>query len=218
MIKKILNKLINKSTTTTEVIVDKTIYSPIDTSYAGGALAYSNMLVVSNKREDHAVWLKRAETENFDLSFCYCKDSKLTNDDIVQSSDDLIGPFNHIINIIHKDPNNGLLLNNLYNDEDSLRMLYVWIQKESDYLVDNVKQSTICSIYIGDNSVDAETIKGGVEALIKGLALPLSKHGIVETGIIADLSVPYEKINETALYLSSKYGQIITGEVMKMVC
>lgn len=218
MLKRILNKLIKKSTTTTEVIVDKTIYSNINNSYAGGALAYSNILVVSNMREDHEIWQKRAETENFDLSFRCNKDSKLTSDDIVQSSDDLIGPFTHIINIIHKDENNSLVLNNSYNDEDSLRMLYVWIQQESDYLVDNAKQSTICSIYLGDNSVDSETIKGGIEAMIKGLALPLSKHGIVETGIVADSSIQFDKIVNTALYLSSKYGQILTGEVMIMDC
>ena len=64
--------------------------------------------------------------------------------------------------------------------------------------------------------MNIRVIKKNVEMLIRGLSEVLANHGLICNGIIADKNVPLKDIVNSALFLSSKYGQIMSGEVLQM--
>ena len=51
---------------------------------------------------------------------------------------------------------------------------------------------------------------------IVGLGEAMGNHNIINNGIVASPSVPIKDIVNTAIFMSSKYGQIMTGEVLHL--
>ena len=53
--------------------------------------------------------------------------------------------------------------------------------------------------------------------LIRGLSEVLSNHGIICNGIVANNNHCLKELLESSVFLSSRYGQIMTGEVLNFI-
>lgn len=214
MFKKISKFFMRK--TYIEPLCDSFRYTPIYDSFAGGSLARSNILVITNNDIDEEVVKNVFEKENCYLSLLCLDNEQLSCDTIKTSLLNFVGPVNCFINIVHINEDNYLINNNHFNETDSLRLLYAWLQKETDYLISFNIHATISSAVIKDESIDSNSIGASANAIIKGLARVLGNHGIIENGLVADANVQFEDVLHTLVYLSSKYGQVLVGEVLNM--
>lgn len=212
-IKTKIKSLFNK-TTYIEHIVDKVTYPDILTSHAGGSLATSNLLIVTNGSIDDNLINDYLAIEQVNYHVLLTKDL-LNNTDLVKAGDSLIGPFTHVINFYYPEKETSSL-NPDNNYTDSFYMLYQWQQKEVDYLVNLSQYSTICTCYIYDNSINGYVGKRHAEMCIKGLAAVLSNHGMICNGIVASRGVPFDTLLKSSIFMSSKYGQIMSGEVLDL--
>lgn len=196
-------------------IYDKNFYEENKQSYAGGSLEDSNVLVLSN---DEAVlpklnaFLKREK--------CYsqaCDMKKIHSAESFSSCNNLIGPFDHVINIVKMDKCDTLLTSQkTYNGNDILHQLYHLLQMETDYLVQNDRYATLTTAFQSDGSIEGDIISEAVAHLLNGLSKPLSNHHLVENGLVATVKITEDTIIKNALFLASKYGQVMAGETMKL--
>ena len=62
----------------------------------------------------------------------------------------------------------------------------------------------------------SSVLSKNVDMCIRGLGEALGNHSIISNGIVATKEIPLGVIMNTALFLSSKYGQIMAGEVLKL--
>lgn len=201
---------------TVSPIVDSVSYSANEHSFCGNSLSDSNLLVVHSENQNCGLFEKYLANEHTSFAFI-----KLSNDlclnDFADAGRKLLGPFTHIVNIVKVDECNGLLHQNSgFNGLDATGVLFRLLQKETDYLVKNLQYSTISTILILNPSVDAAVMSKSLELSIEGLAPLLANHDIICNGAVADQSVPEARIYETALFLSGKYGQILTGEMLRL--
>ena len=198
-------------------IADRVSKADIPDGYAGGSLANDNILIVSNASLSDQVVETVFEREKVDYVIL-STDKKLDAYDINNASSNLVGPFSHIINVIY-DSEQIALINRegLYNDKDASYLLYQWHQQEVDYLVNLNQYASICTIFISEDTTDSLVKKKNAEMLIKGIAEVLSNHGIICNGIIANNSHNLIELLESSVFLSSRYGQIMTGEVLNFI-
>lgn len=199
-------------------IIDPIQYAPIEESYSGGSLSESNVLVVTN---DQTLVIesikKRFSKERASTGILFASTDNLKLNDIVQAGNELIGPFSHIINVLRFNEQENLIKSNgTFNNEDMMRLAYQWCQTEVDYLVKTSYYATLCMVFIHSDSTDSVVIGSGISHLISGLAKVLSPHGIICNGVTVMPSVPQDAWLATTVFLSSKYGQIMTGEVLNM--
>ena len=198
-----------------ETIFDKMVYKEREKSYSGGSLSDSNILIVSNKSfsEDTIIHLLRNENLKYSIKHV---NSLMSRSDIIDASNSLIGPFSHIVNILWCKNQKKLESDVNSSIDDVMYRIYQWHQVEVDYLVKLNQYGTLCTVFIEKEGLDSDVIRKNVEMLVKGLAEPLANHGLICNGIIANQSISIEDLVCSALFLSSKYGQIMTGEVLHM--
>lgn len=199
-------------------IIDPVAYASINESYCGGSLAESNVLVVTNDQaiavEDIKIHFTK---EHASVGVLFVSSDDLELRDIVRAGNELIGPFTHIINVLRFNEQGNLLKSNeTFNEKDIMRLAYQWSQTETDYLVRLSNYATLCTVYIHSESTDSMVIGTGIHHLVSGLAKVLSPHGIICNGVNASLIVPQEAWLAASIFLSGKYGQIMTGEVLNM--
>lgn len=199
-------------------IIDQVTYAPIEESYCGGSLAESNVLVVTNDQAIAVEDIKiRFAKEHASVGVLFVSSDDLELKDIVQAGNELIGPFTHIINVLRFNEQGNLIKSNgAFNNEDMMRLAYQWCQTEVDYLVKTSYYATLCMVFIHSDSTDSVVIGSGISHLISGLAKVLSPHGIICNGVTASLVVPQDAWLASSIFLSGKYGQIMTGEVLNM--
>lgn len=199
-----------------EVIADKTCNANIPDGYAGGSLSNDNVLIITNTELPAEVVKDVFSKEKTYYSVKSVK-HLLHVEDIIDAGKDLIGPFTHIINIFYdKDEMSLISKNGQFNDKDSMYQFYQWHQEEVDYLVKLNQYATICSVFISGSSIEESVKKKNAEMCIRGLAESLSNHRMICNGIIAGKDVILKAIFDTTVFLSSRYGQIMTGEVLKI--
>lgn len=198
-----------------ETIFDKVVYKERENSFSGGSLSDSNILIVSNKSisEDTAIQLLRNENVGFNVIHL---NNLMSSSNITDASAELIGPFTHIVNVIWYEKTSNIESDKCGFNNDAMFRIYQWHQEEVDYLVKQSLYGTLCTVFIGNEDIDCAVIKKNVELLIKGLAESLANHGLICNGIVANQSIPIKDLLCSALFLSSKYGQIMTGEVLHM--
>ncbi len=199
-----------------DVIADKTCNANIPDGYAGGSLADDNLIIISNSELPNNVVTGVFANEHIYYSTLKINQF-LRKDDIKDSGKDLIGPFSHIINVFYDSDNNSLInKDGTYNSNDSIYQFYQWHQEEVDYLVELDKYATVCSVFITGSSVDNRIKRKNVEMCVRGLAEALSNHGVICNGIIANKTDDVRELLQSAIFLSSRYGQIMTGEVLML--
>lgn len=213
MLRKIRRIIGNAEHVTT--ISDEHIYEENEKSYTGGSLAGSNVLIVSNIRKK----LDSLELLENTLNIEQCGIIKrcLISDMDKKSIDEQLGnieesKFEHIINWVENISGNEGYVN------CDVKLLYFLLQAECNYLISNGSYGTICTAIISDMETDTsfEAEVCGMKSLINGLGYFMPKHEIIVNGVLAEQYIPLEEIIHTIIYLSGKYGQILTGEVLRM--
>lgn len=196
-------------------IYDKNLYEENKQSYAGGSLEDSNVLIVSN---DEAILPKmNAFLKREKCYFQSCNMKEMHSAESFSSCNNLIGPFDHVINIVKMDKCDALLtMQKCYNHNDILNSLYKLLQAETGYLVQNNRYATLTTAFQSDGSIEGDIISEAVVHLLNGLSKPLSNHRLVENGLIATVKITEDTIIRSTLFLASKYGQVMAGEAMKL--
>lgn len=214
-IKKTLSKLSGGYKLETPVC-DKYIYDGNFKSFCGGSLSESNVLVLTNGTNDNILFDEWAEQEHMEVRLLQKEDDSLSAIDIKKYSNDLIGPFTHIINLVSLYGRYNNANNKSNSNEYTLRLLYQWLQVESDYLIRLNQTTSICSIIdVKDDGLLATTEEQAISSLISGLGLALGKHSVITNGVSVRNNDIRNALN-LAGYLSSKYGYLMAGEVLKM--
>ena len=101
-----------------------------------------------------------------------------------------------------------------YDNEDILQHVYKLLQVETEYLVRVGQYSTICCLFKQGESSESVVASEGLQHCLKGLAKVLARHNIIVNGIVNSQNTSLETLLPAVCFLSSKYGQIMTGEVM----
>lgn len=213
-----LNKLKNKLSRPIyiEPLVNYVEYSSIDYSYTGGSLSESNILIITNISIPENLILTAEDTERASISLLYVTDD-ISEDIITTSGGKLIGPYTHVINIFRKnDELEVLSKEGDFSNTDAMHQVYQWLQIEASYLISLNQHATIATAYIGDKTTYSSCLKKNIEMCIGGLGEALSNHNIICNGVVSSNSVPVKDILNTCLFLSSKFGQILVGEVINM--
>jgi len=197
-------------------IVDEVDYSSNLKSFSGNSLSDSNILVIHNDCVDEALYASLISNEN-----AYCAIVKVSGevsiDELVSAGNKLLGPFTHIINIIELNEYNTFMdAQDLFNQQDSFSSLFRLLQTETEYLVKINQYATITTVFKSNSSIDSAVVAQCLELLIDGLSPLLANHNLICNGIVADGDVPSEDVYRATLFLCGKYGQILTGEILRM--
>lgn len=200
-----------------EPIIDYARYMPSEESYAGYSLSESNMLIVTNVEIPQSLVNEIEKKEGVCVSVM-TPDGILSIDQIREAGNQLIGPYTHVVNIYSKNRDMDLLgTDDTYPEDDEMYRVYQWLQEETSYLVPMNKYSTICTVFIDDKTQYSSVLSKNIDMCIRGLGEVLGNHSIISNGIVATKEIPFDVIMNTALFLSSKYGQIMAGEVLKLM-
>ena len=198
-----------------ESIFDKGLYDNNENSHAGSSLEDSNVLVVTNNEgiKDKVSSLLKEEK----CYFHFMNMNSLSKKEDIMIACNQLGIYDHIINIIEMKSIDWLMTQDQhFNSDDILYSLYRLLQIETDYLVQYNKYATLTTAFKSEKSLEGEIVSSSVSHLINGLSKPLSNHGLVENGLTATTAVSDETIINTAIFLSSKYGQIMAGETLRL--
>lgn len=220
MIKKVLCRLRRAigSAEVVQPIVDPNIYRDNKMSYSGGSLNGSNVLVMIGLIPgafDITALRERLEIEGCRYQILFCEDDILDKKCIEDASDKMIGPFEHIINLVRI--TEGQKDDEAVGSERVVATIYRWLQIESSYLIDHTGYGTLCSAIIWDDENRQDVVSvAGLRSLMSGLGKVMARHKIIENGLIAPAQIPIEDIAASITYLSGKYGQILAGEVLDL--
>ena len=193
-------------------IVDKTQYPSILGS-AGGSLYESNVLVVTNIPQLDAI-RKLFEKEQCNL-FVILLDSVLTKEKISASMEKMVGKCDHVINLFQLDDSLHLLIEEQYNDNDLVSLVYQSLKVEADTLVDS-QYATITTAVLGNATTESKIITATIKACVEGLGKPLGNHGLICNGVYVNGEDKLDELVKMTIYLSSKYGQILSGQMIEL--
>lgn len=192
-------------------IIDTCNYKDNGQSYCGNSLSESNVLFITNERNqtnDIEEFILREECEVKKIRLD--KDQRVKVGDIIETGmDDCIGPFQHII----------MLYRISSKDIDVCEAIYEDLKNIAEYMISTNVNGSICVALISEKELSLQmraTIKG-IESLIKGLGCVLPKHRIIINGIVAESIIPMNSIMKVIIFLSGKYGQVLTGEIIQMM-
>lgn len=214
----ILNKIrrVVGEKTIIEPVIDYNRYLPSEKSYAGNSLSESNMLILTNTEIPTLLANEIEKRENMCVSVLKPTD-KLIVTEIINAGGQLVGPYTHIVNIYSKEKAVDLFdTEDSYPVDDEMYRIYQWLQEETTYLVPLNQYATICTVFIDDKTQYSSVLSKNIDMCVRGLGEVLGNHSIISNGVVATKDIPLEVIMNTALFLSSKYGQIMAGEVLKL--
>lgn len=198
-------------------IIDNRIYDNVTDSYSGNSLQSSNVLIISNTTEYVNEISERYKKEGCEVVIIGKEDGNLSLDSIEKARENILGHFDRIVNIIEPCEGSQLMTaNDEYNDDDLERMVYQWMQVEVDYLDKNLTRSFLHVVLIEKDMEYIEVLSHSIVNMVRGLAKMLLPHGIICNGVSACMSVPRNAVAKTLMFISSKYGEVIAGEVIQL--
>lgn len=198
-----LKKLISRflgSTKYISPIFDGYLYAENDFSFCGGSLDYEDMLVVSNMDNNILESLKQQLSKE---NVCFNILDKVTSEEY--SALELRYPASHVLllSYLPLETNALTILTELYNQ----------LQFLGDYLIDYCKGGNCTVVVISGDPV----VLDSAESMIKGLGMAFSNHSIICNGVVSNRENNIDSIFPVALYLNSKYGQVLAGEVLEIM-
>lgn len=199
-------------------ICDQTLYGTNVNSFAGNSLSKSNVLVITNllpQAEKIAKIDIRLGCESCEFKILFLQEEDITVEQMHDSGQDLVKDFEHIINLIYTGDGDG---HDYFPLAEPMKSVYRLLQRECDYLIDRVQYGTICTAILKGptNNTSRASSLAGIESLIKGLGGAMAKKGPIVNGVSANEGIPFEDVLAAVVYMSSKYGQILVGEVLRM--
>lgn len=197
-------------------IIDEIDYSSNLKSFSGNSLSDSNILVIHNGCVEENLYASLLSNENACYAFVEVSEDISVNK-LVSAGNKLLGPFTHIINIIELNGLNSFMEALAhFNQRDVFSSLFRLLQTETEYLVKINQYATMTTALKLNSSIDSAIAAQCLELLIEGLSPLLANHNLICNGFVVGTEVPSEDIYRTSLFLCGKYGQILTGEVLRM--
>ena len=132
----------------------------------------------------------------------------VSTEQLCRAGDELVGPFEHIINFVK-------LPKESFPSDEQVYAVYQLLQQEADYAVTYGTKS-ICAVICAEHDMDSTAAQACLKSCIEGLAPRLGEHGILINGCTADEDTEEVNMINAAMYLSGKYGQIMTGQVLEL--
>ena len=114
-------------------------------------------------------------------------------------------PYDHIINIFQYSKKEPIL--------EDISFIYKQLQYEGDYLIDYAKKGCCTTLLFSPDTITLDSIS----SIVKGLGKAFGSHEVVCNGIVSNKTKEISNIFPIALYMNSKYGQILTGEVLEIM-
>ena len=196
-IKNIIKKLLS-ITNYRYPICNSFLYDDIESSYFGGTLNQEKLCIVTNMQCQELTYLKQLlKTENV----CY----KIVSvfEDFEKGANEI--PYDHIINIFQYSKKEPIL--------EDISFIYKQLQYEGDYLIDYAKKGCCTTLLFSPDTITLDSIS----SIVKGLGKAFGSHEVVCNGIVSNKTKEISNIFPIALYMNSKYGQILTGEVLEIM-
>lgn len=192
-------------------ISDPFLYQKNEESFSGNTLEGTNVLVVTNYlecEEQIDLFKKILKTEACNYNFLYVESGFFTIGQIERCAEKQIGPFDHIFNFINID----------VISDNVIATIYKYLQIEANYIINRVDIGSICTGIFYDVTLKNKLLieRDVISKIMNGLGKVMANHGIIVNGITTDKSVPLKDALAAMVYLSSKYGQILAGEVLKL--
>lgn len=100
---------------------------------------------------------------------------------------------------------------------ETVKEIYSALQRDSLWCIDQ-KIKGIFSVCVILSSVGAELEIAAktLEKMLEGLGEKLAQYGIYVNGVVATREVPLLDVIHCGIYLNSKYGRILTGEILRL--
>ena len=196
-IKNIIKKLLS-ITNYRYPICNSFLYDDIESSYCGGTLNQEKLCIVTNMQCQELTYLKQLlKTENV----CY----KIVSvfEDFEKGANEI--PYDHIINIFQYSKKEPIL--------EDISFIYKQLQYEGEDLIDYAKKGCCTTLLFSPDTITLDSIS----SIVKGLGKAFGSHEVVCNGIVSNKTKEISNIFPIALYMNSKYGQILTGEVLEIM-
>lgn len=182
--------------------------------YAGNSLLEKNILFCIKSDRSFGNEIEAAsQTDSFNYKVLKIKD--IEEIESISEENSVLGTYDKIINILEFDAKDYALINHSdFNNNDMLYMVYRLLQVEATYMINNSGDGIATALIGNRNSTGIldETICN----FLKGLGLPLAKHRIICNSLFATDEVPLADIVGTLVFLISKYGYELNGEMLKL--
>lgn len=172
-----------------------------------------NVLVITNITQ-LATIQGLLEKERCNL-FIIQLDSVLTQEKLSASMERMVGKCDHVINLFHLDDSLQLLVGEKYNDNDLVSLVYQSLKVEADALVDS-QYATITTAVLGNETIESKIITATIKACVEGLGKALGNHGLICNGVYVNGGGKLDEMVKMSIYLSSKYGQILAGQMIEL--
>ena len=174
------------------------VYKDNMSSFAGGSLDEDDILLVTNlSTEEISTFKMLLKNERCDVytveSLKYRKYNAISK-----------YPISHVVVLLSLDEYSDLT--------KAINSVYEELQCVGNYLIDYAKKGNCVITVISQNMI----LKNTVLDFIKGLSKAFAAHDVLVSGMVLDDKKRIEEIFPSILFLSSKYGQILTGEVLEI--
>lgn len=196
-------------------IIDEDIYVDLFSSSCGGTIKGKKIVVLTNSNIGIDIIQQKCCIEKSMCVIINLSKESIDKENINKlethfwEADIVINMLNGKSQLFDKD--------NLYNSNDIIGTLYRIIQKESDYFINNNKIPVICSVvFVGHDTVEEAVIRAGIKSMLQGLGYILPNHGIVSNALLVSKDINLEDVMNMVIFLVSKYGYALTGEVLEM--
>ena len=100
---------------------------------------------------------------------------------------------------------------------ETVKDIYQILQKDSIRCIDQGEKGifSVC-VMLSDIGGECKIAGKTLEKMLEGLGEKMAQHGIYVNGVVATARVPLLEVIHCGIYLNSKYGRILTGEVLRL--
>lgn len=185
--------------------VDDTVRINNMNSHMGGEIGAGVVIIVGDNTQFNSILQEKYELERYKVYTILEKDFLEKGITDILSNQKVSIFVNVVENLKTKSEN----INN-----DIVHSFYCKCQLEGDYYINNQRTGHIVNLLI--NSEDNQVVSSCVKGLTEGLGVAFGNHKIIVNGILSDINVGEENIGNWTLFLSSKYGDLLCGNVLNL--
>ena len=172
-------------------------------SVCAGALADKNIMMLYNDEKAFLSIKDRLEYESSFIGGRFIEDD-INEQQLLQLKREYVGNIDIVVNVI-KPASNGTPITQLYR----------WLQRESPFLTQQNWQAVICNILLMKRE-SITVYEAEIKSFTSSLARLLGNHGFVVNSVVVDECIDKNNMPEVVAFLSSKYGEALTGETIIM--
>lgn len=100
---------------------------------------------------------------------------------------------------------------------ETVKSIYYALQKDCLRCIDQkIKGLFSVCVLLSDNGAECEIAAKTLEKMLEGMGEKMAQYGIYINGVVATEVVPLLDVVHCGIYLNSKYGRILTGEILRL--